>query len=89
LSVQDLQRPCTAKWWGADVKLPKTLVLVAGFLFWSANQLWPHSPRAPVFNDIAAPGVGIITTVFTAFTLTRLIVAWWVRWARPQQLVIS
>jgi len=53
LSVQDLQRPCTAKWWGADVKLPKTLVLVAGFLFWSANQLWPHSPRAPVFNDIA------------------------------------
>ncbi len=31
-------------------------------------------------------GIGIITTVFTAFTLTRLIVAMWVRWcaaARP------
>jgi len=34
-------------------------------------------------------GIGIITTVFTAFTLTRLFVAWWVRWARPQQLAIS
>jgi preprotein translocase subunit SecD len=34
-------------------------------------------------------GIGIITTVFTAFTLTRLIVAWWVRWARPRQLAIS
>jgi len=34
-------------------------------------------------------GVGIITTVFTAFTLTRLIVSWWVRWQRPQRLLIS
>jgi preprotein translocase subunit SecD len=29
-------------------------------------------------------GIGILTTVFTAFTLTRLIVASWVRWQRPQ-----
>ena len=36
-----------------------------------------------------ALGIGIITTVFTAFTLTRLIVSWWVRWARPQRLQIS
>ena len=34
-------------------ELPKTLVLVGGFLFWSANQLWPRSSRAPIFNDIA------------------------------------
>ena len=34
-------------------------------------------------------GIGIITTVFTAFTLTRLMVAWWVRWVRPQKLAIS
>jgi preprotein translocase subunit SecD len=27
--------------------------------------------------------------VFTAFTLTRLIVAYWYRWARPQRLQIS
>lgn len=33
-------------------------------------------------------GIGILTTVFTAFTLTRLIVAWWVRWKRPQRLTI-
>ena len=33
-------------------------------------------------------GIGIITTVFTAFTLTRLIVAWWVRWWRPQHVPI-
>jgi preprotein translocase subunit SecD len=26
--------------------------------------------------------------VFTAFTLTRLIVAWWVRWKRPQSVPI-
>lgn len=31
-------------------------------------------------------GIGIITTVFTAFTLTRLIVAAWVRWKRPQHV---
>jgi preprotein translocase subunit SecD len=33
-------------------------------------------------------GVGIITTVFTAFTLTRLMVAGWVRWRRPQHVPI-
>src|SRR6266851_1669898 len=32
--------------------------------------------------------VGIITTVFTAFTLTRLIVAWWVQWKRPKTVPI-
>jgi preprotein translocase subunit SecD len=33
-------------------------------------------------------GIGILTTVFTAFTLTRLIVATWVRWQRPQYVPI-
>jgi preprotein translocase subunit SecD len=33
-------------------------------------------------------GIGILTTVFTAFTLTRLIVAWWVRWKRPHTVPI-
>ena len=33
-------------------------------------------------------GIGIITTLFTAFTLTRLIVAYWVRWVRPQYVPI-
>ena len=33
-------------------------------------------------------GIGIITTVFTAFTVTRLIAATWVRWRRPQTVPI-
>ena len=43
----------------------------------------------PVRGFAVTLGIGIITTVFTAFTLTRLIVAWWVRWERPRQLAIS
>jgi preprotein translocase subunit SecD len=43
----------------------------------------------PVRGFAVTLGIGIITTVFTAFTLTRLIVSWWVRYARPQRLVIS
>ena len=42
----------------------------------------------PVRGFAVTLGIGIITTVFTAFTLTRLIVSWWVRWARPQRLPI-
>ena len=38
----------------------------------------------PVRGFAVTLGIGIITTVFTAFTLTRLIVATWVRWWRPQ-----
>ena len=38
----------------------------------------------PVRGFAVTLGIGIITTVFTAFTLTRLIVAGWVRWKRPQ-----
>jgi preprotein translocase subunit SecD len=43
----------------------------------------------PVRGFAVTLGIGIITTVFTAFTLTRLMVAWWVGWVRPQQLAIS
>jgi preprotein translocase subunit SecD len=43
----------------------------------------------PVRGFAVTLGIGIVTTVFTAFTLTRLIVAWWVGWARPRQLAIS
>ncbi len=38
----------------------------------------------PVRGFAVTLGIGIITTVFTAFTLTRLIVATWFRWWRPQ-----
>jgi preprotein translocase subunit SecD len=43
----------------------------------------------PVRGFAVTLGIGIITTVFTAFTLTRLIVSWWVRFTRPQRLAIS
>jgi hypothetical protein len=31
----------------------KTILLAVAFLFWAANQFWPASPQATLFNDIA------------------------------------
>ena len=42
----------------------------------------------PVRGFAVTLGIGIVTTVFTAFTLTRLIVAYWVWWRRPQRVPI-
>jgi preprotein translocase subunit SecD len=42
----------------------------------------------PVRGFAVTLGIGILTTVFTAFLLTRLIVAGWVRWKRPQRVPI-
>jgi preprotein translocase subunit SecD len=42
----------------------------------------------PVRGFAVTLGIGILTTVFTAFTVTRLIVATWVRWRRPQHVPI-
>jgi preprotein translocase subunit SecD len=42
----------------------------------------------PVRGFAVTLGIGIITTVFTAFTVTRLLVAYWVRWQRPQYVPI-
>jgi len=42
----------------------------------------------PVRGFALTLGVGIITTVFTAFTLTRLMVATWYRWLRPKTIPI-
>jgi preprotein translocase subunit SecD len=42
----------------------------------------------PVRGFAVTLGIGIVTTVFTAFTLTRLIVAMWVRWWRPKVVPI-
>ena len=40
----------------------------------------------PIRGFSVTLGIGIVTTVFTAFTLTRLVVAWWVRQARPKEV---
>ncbi len=42
----------------------------------------------PVRGFAVTLGIGIITTVFTAFTVTRLIVSMWIRWRRPQRVPI-
>jgi preprotein translocase subunit SecD len=42
----------------------------------------------PVRGFAVTLGIGIITTVFTAFTMTRLMVALWVRWWRPKTVPI-
>lgn len=34
-------------------ELLKAGMLAAAFLFWAANQLWPDSPRATLYNDVA------------------------------------
>jgi preprotein translocase subunit SecD len=42
----------------------------------------------PVKGFAVTLGIGILTSLFTAFTLTRLIMAWWVRTVRPQTVPI-
>jgi preprotein translocase subunit SecD len=42
----------------------------------------------PVRGFAVTLGIGILTTLFTAFTLTRLIVAYWVRLFRPRVVPI-
>lgn len=37
----------------APMELLKAVLLAAAFLFWAANQFWPDSPQATLFNDIA------------------------------------
>jgi preprotein translocase subunit SecD len=42
----------------------------------------------PVRGFAVTLGVGIVTTLFTAFTLTRLIIAWWISVVRPKEVPI-
>ena len=34
-------------------ELIKAVLLAVAFLFWAANQFWPDSPQATLYNDIA------------------------------------
>jgi SecD/SecF fusion protein len=40
----------------------------------------------PVKGFAVTLAIGIVTTVFTAYTMTRLLVALWVRWNKPKEL---
>jgi peptidoglycan/LPS O-acetylase OafA/YrhL len=46
LLYQSALRPQPAEWM-------KTIMLVAAFLFWAANQVWPDPKQALVLNDVA------------------------------------
>src|SRR5271165_7239737 len=46
LVYQFAHRP--ARW-----EFAKAVMLAVAFLFWAANQLWPDSRQATLFNDIA------------------------------------
>jgi len=37
----------------AAMEFLKAIMLAVAFLFWAANQFWPDSPQATLFNDIA------------------------------------
>ena len=37
----------------ARLEVVKAVMLAVAFLFWAANQYWPDSPQATLFNDIA------------------------------------
>ena len=82
-------------------RMPKIMAIDAGFAralatildsnittFIAATVLF-FIGTGPVRGFAVTLGIGIVTTVFTAFTLTRLLVSWWVRYARPQRLQIS
>jgi preprotein translocase subunit SecD len=57
-----------------------TTFIAAAVLFWVGT--------GPVRGFAVTLGIGIVTTVFTAFTVTRLIVAWWVQYKRPKTVPI-
>ncbi len=40
----------------------------------------------PVRGFAIAHAIGILTTMFTAFTFTRLVVSWWVRTTKPKEV---
>jgi protein-export membrane protein SecD len=57
-----------------------TTFIAALVLFWLGS--------GPIRGFAITLSIGIITSVFTAFTLTRLMVAMWVRLRRPQEVPI-
>ena len=55
-----------------------TTLIAAGVLFGIGS--------GPVRGFAVTLSIGILTTVFTAFTLTKLIVSWWVKATRPKEV---
>jgi protein-export membrane protein SecD len=57
-----------------------TTLIAVLVLFWMGS--------GPVRGFAITLTVGIIASMFTAVTVTRLMIAYWLRWARPQALPI-
>lgn len=55
-----------------------TTLIAAAVLFYLGS--------GPVRGFAVTLAIGIVTTVFTAFTFTRLMIAWWVKARRPTRL---
>src|ERR1700735_1841122 len=72
----------------AGFKRALSTILDSNITTFLAAAVVVYIGTGPVRGFAVTLGIGIITTVFTAFTLTRLIVAGWVRWKRPQTVPI-
>lgn len=55
-----------------------TTFIAAAILFFAGS--------GPVRGFAITLGIGIATSVFTAFTFTRMLAAFWIRWRRPDRL---
>jgi preprotein translocase subunit SecD len=72
----------------AGFKRALSTILDSNITTFIAASVLFYVGTGPVRGFAVTLGIGILTTVFTAFTLTRLIVAGWVRWKRPQRVPI-
>ncbi len=52
-----------------------------------ANLLLYQFGTGPVRGFAVTLSLGILISMFTAVTLTRLVVVWWLRWRKPKELV--
>jgi protein-export membrane protein SecD len=57
-----------------------TTLIAVLVLFWLGS--------GPVRGFAVTLTVGILTSMFTAVTVTRMMVTYWLRWARPQTVPI-
>jgi len=57
-----------------------TTLIAVLVLFWLGS--------GPVRGFAVTLTIGILASMFTAVTVTRLMVAYWLRWARPQSIPI-
>ena len=62
------------------VDSPSTMMVAAVILFFLGS--------GPVRGFAVSLGLGILTTIITAVTMTRMMIALWYRWAKPKTLPI-